>query len=219
MKAMVYNHYGLPGNLEMREVERPVARENEILVKVHATSVNWLDWHFLTGAPFMVRLMAGLFKPKYNILGIDLAGIVETVGENVSQFQPGDEVFGTASHGCYAEFVCVSEDQLAMKPANLTFEQAAAVPGAAFPALQALREIGKLHPGQNILINGASGGLGTFAIQIARSLGAEVTAVCSAKKMDLVCSIGAHNTIDYTQEDFTQGDQHYNLIFDAVAKR
>ena len=218
MKAMVYTHYGTPDDLELQDIEQPLVGENDVLVRVCAASLNWLDWHFLTGAPLMVRLMAGLFKPKHNVLGIDVAGRVEAVGKTVTRFEQGDEVFGACSHGCYAEFVCVPEDQLVLKPGNLTFEEAAAVPGAATPALQALRDAGRMQPGQKVLINGASGGLGTFAVQIARLLGAEVTGVCSTKNIEMVRSIGAQHVIDYTQSDFTQGDQRYDLIFDAVAK-
>jgi NADPH:quinone reductase-like Zn-dependent oxidoreductase len=219
MKAMIYDEYGSPGNLELGEIEIPAAMDDEVLVEVHAASVNWLDWHFLTGTPFLARFMAGLLKPKYKVLGIDMAGRVEAVGANVTQFQPGDEVFGSSSHGCFAEYVCVSEAGVAAKPANLTFEEAAAVPGAATPALQALRDQGGVQPGDKLLINGASGGVGTFAVQIARSFGAVVTGVCSTRNLDMVRSIGADQVIDYTEEDFTQSEQRYDLIFDTVAKR
>jgi NADPH:quinone reductase-like Zn-dependent oxidoreductase len=219
MKAMIYDEYGSPGNLELGEIEIPAAMDDEVLVEVHAASVNWLDWHFLTGTPFLARFMAGLLKPKYKVLGIDMAGRVEAVGANVTQFQPGDEVFGSSSHGCFAEYVCVSEAGVAAKPANLTFEEAAAVPGAATPALQALRDQGGVQPGDKLLINGASGGVGKFAVQIARSFGAVVTGVCSTRNLDMVRSIGADQVIDYTEEDFTQSEQRYDLIFDTVAKR
>jgi NADPH:quinone reductase-like Zn-dependent oxidoreductase len=219
MKAMIYDEYGSPGNLELGEIEIPAAMDDEVLVEVHAASVNWLDWHFLTGTPFQSRFMAGLLKPKYKVLGIDMAGRVEAVGANVTQFQPGDEVFGSSSHGCFAEYVCVSEAGVAAKPANLTFEEAAAVPGAATPALQALRDQGGVQPGDKLLINGASGGVGKFAVQIARSFGAVVTGVCSTRNLDMVRSIGADQVIDYTEEDFTQSEQRYDLIFDTVAKR
>jgi NADPH:quinone reductase-like Zn-dependent oxidoreductase len=219
MKAMVYYEYGSPDVLALQEIPQPVVNGDQVLVKVEAASVNWLDWHFLTGTPFMVRLMAGLLKPKNNVLGIDVAGRVETVGVNVKQFQPGDEAFGSSSHGCFAEYVCVSEAELVPKPANMSFEAAASVPGAATPALQGLRDQGRIQPGQKVLINGASGGLGTFAVQLAKSFGAEVTGVCSARNLDLVRSIGADQVIDYTQEDFTQTGQRYDLIFDVVAKR
>lgn len=218
MKAMIYHEYGSSENLDFAEIEMPVFKDDELLVKVHAASVNWLDWHFLTGAPFMVRLMAGLLKPKHKILGIDMAGTVEAVGENVSQFHPGENVFGATSHGCFAEYVCVSEAEVISKPANITFEEAAAVPGAACPALQGLRNSGRITPRHKVLINGASGGLGTFAVQIAKSFGAEVTGVCSTRNLEMVQKIGAHHVIDYTQEDFTQKGQRYDLIFDTVAK-
>jgi NADPH:quinone reductase-like Zn-dependent oxidoreductase len=218
MKAMVYYNYGSPDNLELQEIEMPVAKDDQVLVKVHAASVNWLDWHFLTGTPFLARLMAGLLKPKNKVLGIDLAGRVEAVGANVKQFQPGDEVYGSSSRGCFAEYVCVSEAEVVTKPANMSFEKVAAVPGAAIPALHALRDHGQVQPGQKVLINGASGGVGTFAVQIAKSFGAEVTGVCSTRNVDLVRAIGADQVIDYTQEDFTQNGQRYDLIFDVVAK-
>jgi len=219
MKAMVYYNYGSPDVLELQEIEKPIMKDNEVLVKVHAASVNWLDWHFLTGTPFLARIMAGLLKPKNKVLGIDLAGRIEAVGANVTQFQPGDEVFGSSTHGCFAEYVCVSEEGVVTKPANLTFEEAAAVPGAASPALQALRDCGQIQPRQKVLINGASGGVGTFAVQIAKSFGAEVTGVCSTRNLDMVRSIGADQVIDYTQEDFTKNEERYDLVFDAVAKR
>jgi NADPH:quinone reductase-like Zn-dependent oxidoreductase len=219
MKAMVYHEYGSPGNLELEEVEEPLINDDQVLVSVRAASVNWLDYHFLTGTPFLVRLMAGLLKPKNKVLGIDVAGQVETVGANVKQFQPGDEVFGSGGHGCFAEYVCLSEAELVTKPANLSFEQVAAVPGAATPALQGLRDLGQVQPGQEVLINGASGGVGTFAVQLAKSFGAEVTGVCSTGNLDLVRSISADGVVDYTQDDFTQTGERYDLIFDVVAKR
>jgi NADPH:quinone reductase-like Zn-dependent oxidoreductase len=219
MKAMVYHEYGSPDVLALQEIEKPAVKDNQVLVRVHAASVNWLDWHFLTGTPFLARLMAGLRKPKNNVLGIDVAGRVEAIGANVKQFQPGDEVFGSSSHGCFAEYVCVSEAELVTKPANMSFEQVAAVPGAATPALQGLRDHGQIQPGQRVLINGASGGVGTFAVQLAKSYGAEVTGVCSTRNLDLVRSIGADQVVDYTQEDFTQTGECYDLIFDVVAKR
>ena len=219
MRAMVYHDYGSPDVLQLREIKEPVLGDDQVRIKVHAASVNWLDWHFLTGTPFLVRLMAGLRKPKHKVLGIDVAGRVEAVGASVKQFQPGDEVFGASSHGCFAEYVCASEAAVVTKPANLTYEQAAAVPGAATPALQGLRDCGQIQPGQKVLINGASGGVGTFAVQLAKSFGAEVTGVCSTRNLDMVRSIGADNVIDYTQEDFIQTGERYDLIFDVVAKR
>jgi len=219
MKAIVYHKYGSPDVLELKEVEKPTPKDNEVLVKVHAASLNAYDWHLLRADPFLVRLMGGgLLKPKNKILGADIAGRVEAVGRNVKQFQPGDEVFGDIS-GCgsggFAEYVSVPENALALKPANMTFEEAAAVPMAAVTALQGLRDKGKIQPGQRVLINGASGGVGTFAVQIAKSFGAKVTGVCSTKKLDMVRSIGADQVIDYTQEDFTQNEQRYDLIIAA----
>ena len=219
MKAMVYHNYGSPDVLELQEIAKPIIKNNDVRVRVLAASVNWLDWHFLTGAPFLARIMAGLLKPKHKVLGIDLAGQVEAVGTNVTQFQPGDEVFGSTDHGCFAEYVCVSEVEVVKKPANMTFEEVAAVPGAAVTALHVLRDHGQIQPGQKVLINGASGGVGTFAVQIAKSFGAEVAGVCSTRNLNMVRSIGADWVVDYTQEDFTQNGQLYDLIFDAVAKR
>jgi NADPH:quinone reductase-like Zn-dependent oxidoreductase len=219
MKAMVYHEYGSPDNLKLQEIEMPVAQDDQVLVRVHAASVNWLDWHFLAGSPFLVRLMAGLLKPKHNVLGIDVAGQIEVVGADVTQFQPGDEVFGSSSHGCFAEYASVSEEGVVTKPVNMSFAEVAAVPGAAIPALQGLRDHGQIQPEQKVLIHGASGGVGTFAVQIAKSFGAEVTGVCSTRNLELVRSIGADQVVDYTQEDFTQTGECYDLIFDVVAKR
>ncbi len=219
MKAMVCTKYGPPDVLNLEEVRNPTPKEDEVLVKVHAASANAADWHLLRADPFLVRLMGfGLLKPKNTILGADIAGRVEAVGRNVTQFQPGDEVFGDLSgsgFGGFAEYVCASEDALALKPANISFEEAAAAPLAAVTALQGLRDKGKIQPGQKVLINGASGGVGTFAVQIAKSFGAEVTGVCSTSKLDMVRSIGADHVIDYTQEDFTKNGQHYDLILAA----
>jgi len=203
-------------------VERPVPRDNEVLVKIHAASANAADWHLMRAEPFLARLENGLLKPKNTKLGADVAGRVEGAGRNVTQFQAGDEVFGSMplnELGTFAEYLCALEDALALKPARLTFEQAAAVPLAAFTALQGLRDKGQIQPGQKVLINGASGGVGTFAVQIAKSYGTEVTGVCSTRNLDLVRSIGADHVIDYTQEDFTRNGQHYDLIFDAVGNR
>lgn len=219
MKAMVYQSYGSPDNLGLAEINIPSIIADEVLVRARAASVNWIDWHFLTGTPFLARIMAGLLKPKNKVLGIDLAGRVEAIGENVTQFQIGDEVFGSTNHGCFAEYVCVNESELVKKPANLTFEEAAAVPGAATPALQALRDHGHVQPDDKVLINGASGGVGSFAVQIAKSMGAHVTGVCSTTNLDMVRSIGADQVIDYTQKDFTQSENRYDLIFDVVANR
>jgi NADPH:quinone reductase-like Zn-dependent oxidoreductase len=219
MKAMVYHEYGSPDVLKLKEVEKPIPGDDEVLIKVHAASANAADWRLLRADPFLVRLMGGgLLKPKNTILGADIAGRLEAVGTNVKQFQPGDEVFGDLS-GCgwggFAEYVCAREDALALKPANISFEQAAAVPMAAVTALQGLRDKGQIQPGQKVLINGASGGVGTFAVQLAKSFGAEVTAVCSARHLDMVRSLGADQVIDYTQEDFTQHGQRYDLILAA----
>ena len=220
MKAIVYEQYGPSDVLEYIEVEKPAPKEDEVLIEVHAASVNAADWHSLRGTPFLVRLlMTGLLKPKNKILGYDVAGRVEAVGENVKQFQPGDEVFGdifACGGGAFAEYVSVPENALVLKPANITFEEAAAVPVAAVCALQGLRDHGQIQPGQKVLINGASGGIGTFAVQIAKSFGAEVTGVCSTRNLDMVRSIGADQVIDYTQEDFTQNGQRYDLIIDNV---
>ena len=216
MKAIVYTEYGPPDVLHLKDVEKPAPKDNEILVKVHAASVNAYDWHLLTADIFLVRLMGGgLNKPKNTRLGADIAGRVEAVGGNVKQFQPGDEVFGDIAglgSGGFAEYVSVPESALAQKPANLSFEQAAAVPMAAVTALQGLRDEGQIQPGQKVLINGASGGVGTFAVQIAKSFGAEVTAVCSTRNLDMARSLGADHVIDYTEEDFTQNRQLYDLI-------
>ncbi len=219
MKAITYTEYGSPDVLQLKDVEKPVPGDNEILVKVHAASANPADWHTMRAEPFLARLSNGLLKPKNPRLGADLAGRVEAVGKNVTQFQAGDDVFGELSLeglGSFAEYVCSNEAALALKPAQLTFEQAATVPLAAFTALQGLRDKGKIQAGQKVLINGASGGIGTFAVQIAKSYGTEVTGVCSTRNLDLVRSIGADHVIDYTKEDFTQNDQRYDLIFDTV---
>ena len=216
MKAIVYQNYGPPDVLQIEEMEKPTAGDNEVLIKVHAASVNPLDWHFMRGTPYIVRIvMTGLSKPKNPRLGVDVAGHVEAVGSKVTQFKAGDEVFGTC-RGAFAEYVCTSESNLVIKPNNVTFEQAAAVPIAAFTALQGLRDKGKIQPGQKVLVNGASGGIGTFAVQIAKSYGAEVTAVCSTRNIEMVRSIGADRVIDYTREDFTKSEQQYDLIFDAI---
>ena len=215
MKAMVYERYGSPDVLELREVEKSVPKDNEVLMKIHAASVNAYDWHFLTADIFLIRLMGGgLFKPKYARLGADIAGRVEAVGRDVKQFQPGDEVFGMVRGG-FAEYACAPEDALALKPVNLSFEEAAAVPMAAVTALQGLRDEGQIQAGQKVLINGASGGVGTFAVQIAKLFGAEVTAVCSTRNLDQARSLGADHVIDYTKEDFTQRVEQYDLILAA----
>jgi NADPH:quinone reductase-like Zn-dependent oxidoreductase len=216
MKAIVREKYGSPDVLELKEVEKPTPKDNEVLVEVHAASVNHIDWQALTGESFLIRLTTGgIRKPKHKILGDDLAGRVEAVGKNVKQFQPGDEIFGISDGGAFAEYRCAPEGNLALKPANMSFEEAAAIPTAAIPALRALRDKGQIQPGHKVLINGASGGVGTFAVQIAKSFGAEVTGVCSTSKLDMVHSIGADHVIDYTQEDFTQKDERYDMILAA----
>ncbi len=220
MKAIVYQKYGSSDVLELKEVAKPIPKDNEILVKVKAVSVNPLDWRTMRGEPYMIRLSGiGLLKPKIKILGVDVAGQVEEVGKHVKQFQPGDEVFGGVSLGGFAEFVSGVEKGLVLKPANLSFEEAAAVPVAALTSLQGLRDKGNIQYGQKVLINGASGGVGTFAVQIAKWFGSEVTGVCSTRNLDMVRSIGADHVIDYTQEDFTKNGQPYDLIFDAAAYR
>jgi len=216
MKAMVYHTYGSPDVLKLEEVQKPVPQDDEVLVQVHATSVNAGDWHLLRAKPFLMRFMGfGLLKPKHTILGSDIAGRVEVVGRNVTQFQSGDEVFGNTAKsgfGGFAEYVAVPENALVLKPTNISFEEAAAVPQAALTALQGLRDKGHIQKGQKVLINGASGGIGTFAVQLAKAFGADVTAVCSTRNVDIVRSIGADHVIDYTQEDFTRNGQRYDLI-------
>jgi NADPH:quinone reductase-like Zn-dependent oxidoreductase len=223
MKAMVYSKYGPPTEvLELKEVEKPTPKDNEVLVRVYASSVNAGDLFLVRGKPFVVRLSSGLLKPKYTIPGGDIAGQVEAVGRNVKLFQPGDEVFGDIGHcgfGAYAEYVSVLENALALKPVNISYEEAAAVPQYALVALQGLRDKGQIQQGQKVLINGASGGIGTFAVQIAKSFGAEVAGVCSTRNLAMMRSIGADHVIDYTQEDFTQSEQRYDLILDIVANR
>ena len=216
MKAIMYTKYGSPDVLQLKDVEKPTPKDDEVLIKIHAASVNAYDWHFLTADIFLVRLMGGgLLKPKDSRLGADIAGQVESAGKNVKQFQPGDEVFGDIGHGGFAEYVCAPESRLALKPANLSFEGAAAVPMAALTALQGLRDAGRIQPGQKVLINGASGGVGTFALQIAKAFGAEVTAVCSPRNLDQARALGADLVIDYTREDFTRSGEQYDLIFAA----
>jgi NADPH:quinone reductase-like Zn-dependent oxidoreductase len=219
MKAIIYTKFGSPDVLRFEEVEKPVPKDNEILIKVRAASVNPYDLHFISGTPLVVRLMGGgLFKPKRKIPGADMAGTVEAVGAGVKQFKPGDEVFGDG-RGAFAEYASVREDKFAPKPSNLTPEEAAAVPMAALTALQGLRDPGKIRKGQAVLINGASGGVGSFAVQLAKAFETEVTATCRTSKMDFVRSIGADQVIDYTSEDVTKHGQRYDLIFDVAAYR
>jgi NADPH:quinone reductase-like Zn-dependent oxidoreductase len=217
MKAIVYCDYGV-ANLKLQEVEKPTPADDQLLVRVRAASVNPLDWHYVEGTPYLMRAMGvGMRKPKETRLGVDFAGTVEAVGKNVTQFKPSDEVFGGRT-GAFAEYVCVRESRaVALKPASVTFEQAASVPIAGITALQGLRDKAKVQPGQKVLINGASGGVGTFAVQIAKSYGVDVTGVCSTRNVDLVRSLGADHLIDYTKEDFTKGDQRYDVILDNVA--
>jgi NADPH:quinone reductase-like Zn-dependent oxidoreductase len=215
MKAAVFTRYGPPDVVQITDVEKPVPKDDEVLIKVRAASVNAGDWHIMRGTPYLLRVMVGLRKPKITRLGMDVAGQVEAVGRNVTQFKPGDEVFG-ACRGAFAEYACTSESSLVTKPNNVTFEQAGSVPVAALTALQGLRNKGQIQPGQKILINGAAGGVGTFAVQIAKWFGADVTGVCSTRNVEMVGSIGADRVVDYTREDFTKGTQRYDLIFDSV---
>ncbi len=218
MKAIVHTQYGPPDVLQFTEIEKPTPKDKEVLIKLYAASVNPLDLFSMRGAP-LIRLIPGLRTPKHQVLGCDIAGRVEAVGEHAKQFQPGDEVFGVTGFagGGFAEYVCAIEDKLALKPANSSFEDAAAVPIAAITALQGLRDKGRIQRGHKVLVDGASGGVGTFAVQIAKSFGAEVTAVCSTRNVDTARSIGADHVIDYTREDFTKSGQRYDLIMGANA--
>lgn len=219
MKALIYTQYGSPDVLQFTDIEKPAPKEGEVLVKVHAVSINAADWHLLTADIFLIRLMGqGFFKPKQNILGSDMAGEVEAIGDKVTRFKPGDEVFGdvfAAGQGGFAEYISVPERVLAPKPANLSFEEAAAVPIAALTALQGLRDVGKISAGEKVLIQGASGGVGTFALQLAKYFGTEVTAVCSTRNLEQARSLGADHVIDYTRENFTNNGQQYDLILAA----
>ena len=215
MQAIVYHRYGPPDVLELKEIDVPAPADNDVLIRVHNASVNPYDWHFLRGTPSVFRLFAGLFRPKSPRLGADVSGEVESVGSKVTCFKPGDFVFG-AGKGAFAQFACAPEDQLTLKPASISFEQAASLPIASLTALQGLRDSARLQPGQSILINGAAGGVGTFAVQIAKRMGARVTGVCSTRNVDLVRSLGADAVIDYTYEDFTRSGRRYDAIFDLV---
>lgn len=229
MQAITFSRYGPPDVLELREVERPAVAGNRVLVRVRAASVNPIDWHFMTGLPMLMRAQFGLLRPKITRLGVDLAGEVEAVGDDVTQFRPGDRVFGSVDEdphagaapalGSLAEYVSVSEGMLAPMPADLAFEQAAAVPTGGMTALQGLRDMGRLQAGQSVLINGASGGVGTFAVQLAKAFGADVTGVCSTRNVEMVGELGADRVIDYTGEDFTKGSRQYDLILDNVGNR
>ncbi len=220
MKAIVYHEYGSPDLLKLEEVRKPTPADDQLLIKVHAVSVNRSDWEGLVGKPLYVRI-GGLFKPKDGILGSDIAGIVEAVGKDVKQYKPGDEVFGLMLNygGGFAEYACKSEKAMALKPAGMTFEEASAIPQAAFIALQGIRDKGQVRPGQKVLINGAGGGTGTFAIQLAKLARAEVTGVDNTEKLDFMRSLGADHVIDYTKEDFTKNGQQYDLILDVIANR
>jgi len=218
MQAVVYHRYGSPDVLELQEIPKPIPAEDQVLLRVHAASVNPYDWHFLRGTPTFLRLFTGLRRPKSPRLGADVAGIVQAVGAKVAQFQPGDLVFGVAK-GSFAEYACAAASQIALKPQEISFEQAACLPIAGITALQGLRDKGKVQAGQTVLINGAAGGVGTFALQIAKSLGAHVTGVCSPRNVEILRSIGADEVIDYTQEDFARSAQRYDLLFDLVGNR
>ncbi|KAA3662865.1 MAG: NAD(P)-dependent alcohol dehydrogenase [Chloroflexi bacterium] len=216
MKAIVFTRYGSPDVLEQIDIDKPAPQDNELLVKIKAVSVNPLDWHRMRGAPFLVRFSDGLLKPKNPMIGADIAGTVEAVGKSVTQFKLGDDVYGDIGAGGLAEFVCVSENHMVQKPANQSFAEAAAVPVAALTALQGLRNSGQVQAGQQVLINGASGGVGTYAVQIAKALGVMVTAVCSTRNVELVRSLGADHIVDYTREDVTKNGKQYDLILDNV---
>ena len=222
MKAIVFTKYGSPDVLQLKEVERPTPKENEVLIKAHAASVNDWDWCLMRGKPFYIRLLCGLLKPKIKIPGVDIAGQVEGLGKNVKKLQPGDEIYGDLSEcgfGGFAQYVCAHEKALALKPASMTFIEAAAIPHAAMLAIQGLRDKGQIQPGQKLLINGAGGGVGTFGVQIAKLIGVEVTGVDSSGKLDMMRSIGFDHVIDYTQDDFTKNGQCYDLILDTKTNR
>ena len=219
MKAIVQDKYGSPDVLELQEIAKPVVKGDEALVRVRAASANPADWHFMRGLPYIMRPQSGLGKPKNRVLGRDIAGQVEAVGQDVTRFRPGDEVFANVETGGFAEYTSVSEGLLELKPTSLSFEHAAAVPLAALTALQGLRDVGQVRPEQKVLIIGASGGVGTFAVQIAKSFGAHVTAACSTRNVEMVSSLGADHVIDYTQEDFARSGQKYELIFQLAGVR
>jgi NADPH:quinone reductase-like Zn-dependent oxidoreductase len=220
MQAVVQDAYGAPQDvLTLQEIDKPMPGDDDVLVQVRAAGVHIGDWLVMNGLPYMIRLGYGVSKPKNSVPGMEFAGQVEAVGKNVDQFQPGDEVFGYSSAGAFAEYVSVTQDALALKPANASFEQAAVVPISGFTAIQALRDKGQVQAGQKVLIIGASGGVGTYAVQIAKAYGAEVTGVCSTRNMDMVRSLGADHVVDYTQEDVTQNGQQYDLILDTAGNR
>lgn len=219
MKAILFPRYGSPDVLQLTEVEKPVPNENQVLIKVVAASANPLDWHRMRGEPFIARMGEGLRKPTDTRLGADLAGRVEAVGKNVTEFKPGDEVFGAIGAGSFAEYACTREKNLALKPGPISFEAAAAAPVVGLTALQGLRDTGQIRAGQKVLVNGASSGVGNFAVQLAKSYGTEVTGVCSTRNLEMVCSTGADHVVDYTREDFTRNGQTYDLIYDAIGNR
>jgi NADPH:quinone reductase-like Zn-dependent oxidoreductase len=218
MKAWIYDRYGSPDVLELKEIDIPAGNDDQVLVRIRAACVNPYDWRLMRANPQLVRLVKGLRRPRQAVIaGADMAGVVESVGKDVTHFRPGDEVYAESDAGCFADYVSVPEERLALKPTNLTFEQAAAVPMTALTALQGLRTVGQIKEGQKVLVNGASGGIGTFAVQMAKALGAaEVTGVCSTKNVELVRSIGADHVVDYTQEDFTRSGERYDLLLDTV---
>lgn len=219
MKAILVPKYGSPDVLQFADVEKPVPNEDQVLVKIVATGVNPLDWHGMRGEPFLVRMGGEFRRPKDPRLGADIAGRVEAVGKNITEFKPGDEVFGAVGVGGFAEYICTREKNLALKPANVSFERAAAAPVVGYTAIQGFRYAGGIWAGQKVLVNGAAGGIGTFAVQYAKSCGAEVTGVCSTRNLDLVRSIGADHVVDYTGEDFTRNGQKYDLIYDSIGNR
>jgi NADPH:quinone reductase-like Zn-dependent oxidoreductase len=219
MQAIVNRKYGSPDDLRLQEIDKPALGDDGVLVRVRAASINPYDWHFMRGLPYVARPMLGLRKPKKSIPGADVAGQVEAIGKNVTQFRPGDEVFGAGWGGSLAEYVCGGENDFAPKPASLSFERAAALPMAGCTALQTLRDRGQLQSGQSVLINGAAGGVGTFAVQIAKALGGDVTGVCSTPNVDLISSLGSDQVVDYTREDFTRSGRRYDLVLDLVANR
>jgi NADPH:quinone reductase-like Zn-dependent oxidoreductase len=216
MKTIIFERYGPPEVLQLKEVEKPVPGDNQVLVKIHAASANPLDWHRMRADPFLARLSEGFWRPKTPKLGADIAGVVEAVGKDVTEFKPGDAVFGSIGAGGFAEYALAREVRLAHKPTNISFEGAASTPVVGFTAIQGMRDFGKIQPGEKVLINGASGGIGTFAVQYAKAVGAEVTGVTSTRNLELVRSIGADNVIDYTQTDFSRTGQQYDLIFDTI---